>query len=123
MKKKTEITVVVAILAGFFFLAGYVMAGAGKGTSHPELSENEMLVPCSECHMDNTPDIYQEWYDSVHGIGMVKCYQCHGTFETFKVTPSVQDCATCHTAMTAEDHSENKVCWECHAPHVFKPAK
>ncbi len=99
------------------------MARAGEKAVHPKLSEQEMLIGCSDCHREATPEIEKEWYNSVHGIAMVKCYQCHGTYETFTVTPTEQNCATCHTNMTEKKHSEGKVCWECHVPHSFKEKK
>jgi len=89
---------------------------------HPELSEQEKLVACADCHRESTPEVEKEWYDSVHGIAMVKCYQCHGTFETFRVTPPKADCATCHTDMLRKCPKE-KECWECHVPHTFKVKK
>jgi len=107
------------LVAAVFAFTWSVTVHAEK-SSHPELTEQEMLVDCAECHKETTPDIEKEWFDSVHGLSMVKCYQCHGTFETFTVTPTIDNCATCHLAMTAEEHSEKKKCWECHTPHMFK---
>lgn len=53
------------------------VTGKSEKAIHPELSEQEMLMACADCHREATPDIEKEWYDSVHGIAMVKCYQCH----------------------------------------------
>ncbi len=113
----------IVALAGVLLVASWVSGASSAESAHPELSEAEMLIPCSSCHQENTPDIYQQWYDSNHGIGMVKCYQCHGTFETFVVSPPVQNCDTCHGGMSGEDHTEGKICWECHAPHLFKASE
>jgi hypothetical protein len=112
-----------AVLSAMFLLL-YVAAWAGSQakTEHPELTEQEMLIDCSDCHREATPEIEKQWYDSVHGIAMVKCYQCHGTFETFKVTPEREDCATCHTDQLTKCALDKK-CWECHTPHLFKTAK
>ncbi len=110
-----------AILTVLIFSVPPVTGQNDKDT-HPDLSEQEMLIACSDCHRENTPDIEKEWFDSLHGIAMVKCYQCHGTFETFKVTPSKADCATCHQDML-EKCSQDKACWECHVPHSFKAEK
>ena len=98
-------------------------AVAFASSDHPELDEQQMLVPCADCHQQETPDVHKQWYDSVHGISMVKCYQCHGTFEELVTSPPVTNCATCHVAMTGEEHSQGKICWECHAPHLFKAEK
>ena len=86
------------------------------------MSEQEQLVACSECHREATPELYTEWYESLHGVAMVKCYQCHGTFETFRVTPTRQDCAACHENMLAKC-PQDKPCWQCHIPHGFKVRK
>ena len=104
------------------------VAVAGEKVVHPELNEQERLIDCAECHKDATPAVEKEWNDSVHGIAMVKCYQCHGTFETFVVEPARESCGTCH-ADKLENHAEkegkvaNTPCWECHVPHSFQVKK
>lgn len=98
------------------------VTGTSEKVTHPELSEQDMLMACSDCHREETPELEKEWYESVHGIAMVKCYQCHGTFESFKVTPDREDCATCHLNMM-DKCPDDKPCWECHVPHSFKAAK
>lgn len=110
------------VVLAMLILAVPPVTGKTEKASHPELSEQEMLIACSKCHRESTPDIEKEWFDSVHGIAMVKCYQCHGTFETFKLTPTIEDCATCHANMM-EKCPQDKPCWECHVPHSFKAKK
>ena len=112
---------IMMILAGLI-LSVPPVTSKNENDVHPELSEQEMLVACADCHRENTPDLEKEWYDSVHGIAMVKCYQCHGTFETFVVSPGKDNCATCHLDML-EKCSKDKACWECHVPHSFKAEK
>jgi len=85
---------------------------------HPVLTEQEKLLPCFECHKDVTPDIYDEWYNSSHGIGSVKCYQCHGTYEELTKVPAMDRCGACHAAEVS--HSEQATpCWNCHLSHTF----
>jgi len=105
-------------------LAMLILPVTGKSAevTHPELNEQEMLIACSECHRESTPDLEKEWYNSAHGIAMVKCYQCHGTFETFRVTPTRENCAACHQNMM-DKCPKDKACWDCHVPHSFKVAK
>ena len=107
-----------AVLAILLCAAAPVTANT-ETASHPELSEQEMLIACSDCHKESTPDIEQEWYNSVHGIAMVKCYQCHGTFESFKATPTRENCGTCHADRLIK-YPGDQPCWECHVPHSFK---
>ena len=90
--------------------------------THPEVSEQEKLMPCFECHKEATPDIEKEWYNSRHGIANVKCYQCHGTFENMEKEPSDDRCYVCHAG--AKNHTKpGKACWECHPAHNFPVKK
>ena len=95
---------------------------AVKTEGHPEVSEQEKLTPCFECHKEATPDIEKEWYNSGHGIANVKCYQCHGTFENMKKVPSDDNCYVCHA--NAKNHTKpGKTCWACHPAHNFPVKK
>ena len=121
-------TVLISAACGLMLLMISVHGYTEEKAVHPDLSEQEMLNDCAACHRDATPDIEKEWNDSLHGIAMVKCYQCHGTFETFVVEPARENCATCH-ADKMENHA-NKLgkaadtpCWECHVPHSFQAKK
>ncbi len=107
------------VFFGLLIIAAAPVVGQEKTDNHPELSEQEMLIACADCHRETTPELQEQWYNSVHGIGMVKCYQCHGTFETFRVTPTRENCATCHADMLGKCPAD-KPCWECHVPHSFK---
>lgn len=110
-------------LLGLVFSALMVMAGEEKKTpNHPQLSEQEMLIDCAACHRETTPAVEKEWFNSVHGLAMVKCYQCHGSFENFAVTPTKQTCGTCHADML-QKCPQDRLCWECHVPHAFKNKK
>ena len=108
----------------FFFLslAGMILLGpaflkASEG-AHPELSDQEKLIPCAQCHQEVTPEIYQQWYQSRHGLDNVKCFQCHGTYENFQKIPSPDRCAPCHAKQVA--HSpKDKNCSLCHPGHKF----
>jgi len=112
----TRCAVLVALAVGFMLPA---VLTAGENATHPELEGSDQYMACSECHKEATPDIYKQWYDSLHGIAMVKCYQCHGTLETFRVTPTRDNCSVCHEKMIGKC-SKDKDCWQCHAPHTFK---
>ncbi len=113
---------VVLALMGLVGLVAAAVAGDQGKTGHPQLSEQEMLLDCADCHRQATPTVEKEWFNSVHGIAMVKCYQCHGTFETFAVTPARETCGACHADMLKKC-SQDKPCWECHVPHTFKKKK
>ena len=99
-----------------------IVCSAPAKQAHPELSEQEKYIDCAQCHAENTPQLHQQWFASRHGVAMVKCYQCHGTFETFHVTPTRQDCAVCHENML-QKCPQDKPCWQCHIPHSFQLKK
>ena len=107
-----------SILLFFALMPAVGTAIEPEPPSHPELSAQEQYIPCAQCHQEATPEVYQQWFDSRHGLAMVKCYQCHGTFETFRLTPTRQDCAVCHENMMDKCPQDNP-CWDCHLPHDF----
>ncbi|HBT97693.1 MAG TPA: multiheme C-type cytochrome [Desulfobulbaceae bacterium] len=114
---------IVAILAAGLLFSGLALAAPAEkavktAPSHPELSAQEMLVDCAECHKEATPQVEKEWYDSQHGLAMVKCYQCHGGFENFALTPPRDACAACHADQMTKC-PQDKTCWQCHVPHTF----
>jgi len=109
-------------ILGMLLLSVSVRAGDNGKGAHPELSQQEMLVACADCHREATPEVEKEWYNSLHGLAMVKCYECHGTFGDFSLTPGRQTCGTCHADML-EKCPQDKPCWECHIPHSFKEKK
>lgn len=115
-------------------LSACLFLGVAVGTlfaqakaTHPELSEEEQYVACRDCHREVTEDIYQDWYNSVHGIANVRCYQCHGTLEEFYVTPPVFKCASCHSKevshMKVPEGLGKATCWTCHPVHRFQVHK
>ncbi|ADW17541.1 hypothetical protein Despr_1378 [Desulfobulbus propionicus DSM 2032] len=106
----------VALLLATGWAAPILAAQSAGG--HPPLSEQDQYIACDQCHAETTPELHKEWFDSRHGVAMVKCYQCHGTFETFRVTPQPQDCAACHENMMHKC-PQDKPCWQCHVPHSF----
>jgi len=121
--KKHKAFRLTVLMLGVLMVLLFAVSGWARGTAndvHPELDEQDMFVACADCHKDVTPDVTRQWYNSVHGIAMVKCYQCHGTFETFQVSPGKANCATCHADQIDKEMAQGALCWECHLPHSFK---
>jgi len=116
VKKQVLMVLVLAALAALVACSGLQMS---TDVGHPSLSEQDMLIACSSCHQQTTPEVYNEWYNSTHGIAQVKCYQCHGTFENLQVTPDMaQSCGSCHANKLGK-HTGSQLCWECHDVHSF----
>ncbi|MEN8150664.1 MAG: hypothetical protein ABFS86_12650 [Planctomycetota bacterium] len=87
--------------------------------AHPEIEEEMKLTPCAQCHKIATPKVWKEWHESTHGIGNVKCYQCHGTYENFAKVPEMNRCATCHAGHVTS-RMKKVACTDCHVSHRFR---
>ncbi len=111
------------IAVGAFLIGACVQQGNMRKASsggHPVLNPSEKMQPCYECHKDVTPDIYKKWFDSRHGIGQVRCFQCHGGYDDLKVVPDVSKCSVCHTKAMEHCSTKDNSCWTCHNAHEFK---
>lgn len=91
----------------------------GVAADHPELDEQEMIMACSDCHREVTPELTEEWWNSAHGIGNVKCYQCHGTYENMMVIPAQSNCEICHMDK-ASDPVKGLAWRKSHPAHSFQ---
>jgi len=90
------------------------------------LDSPEALADCYECHKKATPKVAQDWYESKHGIQLVKCFMCHGQPDgkgalPYAVNPDpTVTCQRCHDPsihrMTSKFGLE-KACNECHPFH------
>lgn len=95
------------------------------GVTHPELDPEERYIPCRDCHKTETPEVYEEWYNSLHGIANVRCYQCHGNIEAFQTTPVISKCESCHSDQMKKMNlptgfSDKNTCWSCHPNHGLR---
>jgi len=90
------------------------------------LESPETASDCYECHIKATPKIAQDWYESKHGVALVKCFVCHGQPDgkgsvPYAVDPDVDTtCRKCHDPsiqrMEATYGLEPK-CNDCHPFH------
>ena len=120
----------IASLAGLAAVGGYFayMAWAfpdvrceGKHLTAPESMQGD----CYGCHLKATPRVAQEWYESKHGVMLVRCQTCHGLPDgsgsiPFSAAPGKDICARCHSA--AIESMEAKFgrrddCSTCHPYH------
>lgn len=93
----------------------------GKNLSYPETFSD-----CVDCHSIKTPEIVDNWYESKHGVMLVKCGTCHGDPSgkgelAFSAKPDpIKVCARCHGPAVdrmQQKHSEIKDCVTCHPYH------
>ena len=90
------------------------------------LESPEQASDCYECHVKATPKVTQDWYESKHGVMLVKCFVCHGQPDgkgsvPYAVNPDVDaTCRKCHDPSIKkmeEKYGLNPVCTECHPFH------
>ncbi len=74
---------------------------------------------CLECHKEETPEIYNQWTTSAHGVALVKCYVCHGDENNFTNMPDQNKCLQCHFDQVENQVDKTKKCVDCHTMHSF----
>ncbi|MBN2366360.1 MAG: hypothetical protein JXL67_09330, partial [Calditrichaeota bacterium] len=90
------IFILILFVAVFQLLAG----DKNKAEKHPEV---DYSISCQECHSELTPEIFQEWQDSKHGVMNYGCYMCHGDgVEEFAAKPGSERCTACHSPQTVD---------------------
>ena len=85
---------------------------------HPDV---DWTLGCQTCHEEMTPDIYEKWHNSDHGMVGFGCYICHGDGqEEFHPTGSDEKCSGCHYEQTESMTAEFDNCFVCHNGHSLK---
>jgi len=74
---------------------------------------------CIECHKEETPEIYNQWTTSAHGVALVRCYVCHGDKDNFTSMPDQNKCLECHFDQVENQVDKTKKCVDCHTMHSF----
>ncbi len=81
---------------------------------------------CYECHKKVTPRLAQDWLESKHGVGLMKCFVCHGNPDNkgsvpFQVNPDPQVvCRKCHEPAMKKMEQQYGIkpdCNQCHPYH------
>jgi hypothetical protein len=90
------------------------------------LDSPESVADCYACHLKATPKISQDWYESKHGVMLVKCFVCHGQPDgkgsvPYAVNPDVDaTCRKCHDPSVhkmTERYGLSPKCNDCHPFH------
>lgn len=101
-------------------------AGAVSASSIKHLKAPDDAADCYTCHQKVTPRVAQNWYESKHGVALMKCFVCHGQPDgkgsiPFAVVPDPGTvCRKCHEpAMIrmAKKFGIDPNCYECHPFH------
>jgi hypothetical protein len=116
----------VAVLAAIFAVYLDVAFPRVRCPAAKHLESPENVSDCYKCHLKSTPKVAQDWYESKHGVMLVKCFVCHGQPDgkgsiPFAVNPNVlRTCLKCHEPsmkkMQAKYGLEPK-CNNCHPFH------
>ena len=125
--KKRLIYVLIGIVAfGIFFFIYFSMAfpevrcEAAKHLESPDTASD-----CFECHIKATPKITQDWYESKHGVTLVKCFVCHGQPDgkgsvPYAVDPDVDTtCRKCHDPTIQKMEAKYGLEPQCNDCHPF----
>lgn len=119
------IPLLIIVLGGGYF--AYVSRAFPdvKCEAAKHLDAPERMGDCYGCHLKATPKVAQEWYESKHGVTLVRCQTCHGQPDgkgslPFARVPGVDVCARCHSLaierMEAKFGKRND-CSTCHPNH------
>lgn len=90
------------------------------------LDSPEEAGDCYTCHVKTTPKIAQNWYESKHGVMLVKCFVCHGQPDgkgsiVYSANPDPNYiCRRCHdpaVTMMEQKFGMRAECNECHQYH------
>ena len=117
MKQKTLIIAFTGLLIVIF-----LNLGSGSPQEQARHSDVDFTLSCRECHSEATPEIYQQWKSSAHGIMNFSCYMCHGDGQVeFYPRPGSERCVGCHSPQEV-DFTKLKVenCFDCHQGHTLK---
>lgn len=130
MKKHKLILVSLALVTAvgvYFLYLNTAFSGSrceGARVKHGEVADGQ---ECYTCHKKATPKIAQDWYESKHGVTLVKCYVCHGQPDgkgaiPFSAKPSVVTvCQRCHAPAIdtmREKYGVRDACESCHIHHA-----
>lgn len=127
MKKiKLGVLIGLAACAAVFAYFGYMsMAFPTTRCEAAHLDAGAMEGDCYGCHVKATPAQAQYWYESKHGLTLVRCQTCHGLPDgkgslQFTRSPSIDSCARCHSqamqVMKAK-FGQTQNCNTCHPNH------
>lgn len=118
--------VVLVLLGSYFLFLNTAFTGTrceGARVKHGQVPEDQS--DCYPCHKKTTPKAAQDWYESKHGMILVKCYVCHGQPDgkgavPFTATPSVATvCQRCHAPAIDLMQSKFGVRDQCETCHMF----
>jgi len=125
-KPVIAIPLLLAVLTGGYFAYISWAFPEVRCEAARHLDAPERMGDCYDCHVKVTPKLAQEWYESKHGVNLVRCQACHGQPDgkgsiAFSRAPSASGCASCHSLsinrMEAK-FGKRDDCSSCHPNHT-----
>ncbi len=120
MKTKT---LTVAITAATLLFSLSVINTSAKSIKH--LKAPDDAADCYTCHQKVTPRVAQNWYESKHGVALMKCFVCHGQPDgkgsvPFAVVPDAETvCRKCHEPAMKRMVQKFGIKPDCYMCHPF----
>jgi len=112
------------LLVSICVLALSSTVALSSGVKH--LKAPDDAADCYECHKKATPKVAQDWYESKHGVALMKCFVCHGQPDgkgsvPWAVVPDPQSvCRKCHDPAMKRMEAKFGMkpnCYKCHPFH------
>ena len=120
------IVIILTAVSGFAYLNAAFPKTRCEFDKMDHLKSTDTASDCYECHFKATPKVAQDWFESKHGVMLVKCFVCHGQPDgkgsiPFAVNPDVEaTCRKCHDPsikMMEEKYGLDPECNDCHPFH------
>ncbi len=123
MKSRTTITRTLATIGTAFCLCFFATQVSAVSVKH--LHAPDDAADCYTCHQKVTPRVAQNWYESKHGVALMKCFVCHGQPDgkgsiPFAVVPDARSvCRKCHEPAMLRMESKFGIDPNCYVCHPF----
>ena len=120
--KKTKKRLLAAGFCSVVFCFVFNQAGAA-GLKH--LLPTEDAYDCYACHKKTTPKVAQDWFESKHGVMLMKCFVCHGLPDgkgsvPWRVKPDPKGvCQKCHDPAMKRMEAKFGIDLDCNLCHPF----
>jgi hypothetical protein len=111
---------------GVGLLLGSISATSANAAGIKHLIPTDDAYDCYACHKIATPKIAQNWYESKHGVVLMKCFVCHGQPDgkgsvPWRVNPDPKAvCQKCHDPAMKRMEAKFGLkpdCVKCHPFH------
>lgn len=120
--KKTKKRLLTAGLCSVVFCFVFNQAGAA---ALKHLIPTEDAYDCYACHKKTTPKVAQDWFESKHGVMLMKCFVCHGLPDgkgsvPWRVNPDPKGvCQKCHDPAMKRMEAKFGIDLDCNQCHPF----